>query len=308
MNSCRDDYHIIYTETGREQRGYFSSNRNGSKGRNSQDIWDFYVPPILIDLDIIVTNVETGEPIPDAKVVVVGSNGENYVMKSDQSGRITMKEKPDGSRYIEPGGTWTIEVEGVPKKYFAATDQFSAVTDVNRRIIRELKVVPEPEIIRLPEVRYDLAKASLQVNDSVNSKDSLNYLYDLMQANPTLVIQLMAHTDSRGSNEANEELSQRRADSCVAYLVNEKGLDPARLVPKGYGELMPTTYYEIDENGDTTMAQKLTEDFINQFKRSDPALFEKYHQMNRRTEAKILSYDYVPGALNKPEEEEEEDN
>ncbi|MEX1001001.1 MAG: OmpA family protein [Crocinitomicaceae bacterium] len=311
MNSCRDDYHIIYTETGREQRGYISSNRNGSKGNNSQDIWDFYLPPILVDLDIILTNVETGEPIPDAKVYVVGSNGENYVMTSDPSGRITMTEKPDGTRYVEPGGTWTIEVEGVPKEYFAASDQFSAVTDVNRRIIRELKIVPEPEIIRLPEVRYDLGKASLQVNDSVNSKDSLNYLYDLMQANPTLIIQLMAHTDSRGSDQANLELSQRRADSCVSYLVQEKGLNPARLVPKGFGETLPTTYYETNAEGDTTMSQKLTESFINQFKRSDPAKFEKYHQMNRRTEAKILSYDYVPGSNQdgtKEDEEGEEDN
>ncbi|MBD3635753.1 MAG: OmpA family protein [Crocinitomicaceae bacterium] len=300
LNSCRDDYHIIFTETGKIQRGYISSNRNGSKGENSQDIWDFYLPPILVDVDIIVTNLETGEPIPDAKVIIVGSEGENYVMTTDPSGRITMTEKPDGSRYIEPGGTWTVEVEGIPKKYFSASDNFSTVgIDVNRRIIRELKVMPEKEVIRLPEVRYDLGRATLQVNDSVNSKDSLNFLYDLMMANPTIIVQLMAHTDSRGSDAANLELSQRRADSCVAYLVNERGLDSARLVPKGMGETTPAMYYEINEEGDTTLAQKLTESYINQFKRSDPAKFEALHQKNRRTEGKIISYDYVP---RKPEE------
>jgi outer membrane protein OmpA-like peptidoglycan-associated protein len=298
MNSCRDDYHIIYTETGKEQRGYISSNRNGSKGDHSQDIWDFYLPPILVDLDIIVTDVETGSPVPDAKVILVGSNGENYVMTSDASGRITMTEKPDGSRYIEPGGTWTIEVEGIPKQYFSASDQFSAVTDVNRRIIRELKVMPIKEVIRLPEVRYDLGKASLQVNDSVNSKDSLNFLYDLMMANPTIIVQLMAHTDSRGSDAANQDLSQRRADSCVAYLVNEKGLAAERLVPRGMGEKDPTTIYDISESGDTTASHKLTEAYINKFKRDNKPMFESLHQKNRRTEGKILSYDYVP----KPED------
>src|SRR5690606_38118113 len=161
---------------------------------------------ILVDVDVIVTNLETGEPIPGAKVIIVGSGGENYVMNTDPSGRITMTEKPDGSRYVEPGETWTIEVEGIPKKYFSASDNFSTVgIDVNRRIIRELKVMPEKEVIRLPEVRYDLGKASLQVNDSVNSKDSLNFLYDLMMANPTIIVQLMAHTDSRGSDAANLE-------------------------------------------------------------------------------------------------------
>ncbi|UKN01006.1 OmpA family protein [Paracrocinitomix mangrovi] len=298
MNSCMDDYHIIYTEKGKIERGYISSNRNGSKkganGENSQDIWDFYLPPVLVDLDIIVKNLETGEAIPDAKVVIVGSGGENYVMNTDPSGRITMSEKPDGTRYIEPGGTWTIEVEGVPKKYFSASDNFSTEgIEVNRRIIRELKVMPEKEVIRLPEVRYDLGKATLQVNDSVNSKDSLNFLYDLMVANPTIIVQLMAHTDSRGSDAANLDLSQRRADSCVAYLVNEKGLDPARLVPKGMGETTPAMYFETNAEGDTTLRQKLTESYINGFKR-DKDKFEKLHQFNRRTEGKIISYDYVP--------------
>ena len=303
LNSCRDDYHIIFTETGKIQRGYLSSSRNGSKGKNSQDIWDFYLPPILVDLDIIVTNLETGEPVPDAKVIIVGSNGENYVMTSDPSGRITMTEKPDGSRYVEPGGTWTVEVEGIPKKYFSASDKFSVENvDHNLRVIRELKVVPEPDIIRLPEIRYDLGKASLQVNDSVNSKDSLNYLYDLMVANPTLVIQLMAHTDSRGSNAANQDLSQRRADSCVAYLVDEKGLPLDRLKPLGEGENIPAMYYEVSEAGDTTLRQKLTEKYINKFK-SDKHRFEMLHQKNRRTEGKVISYDYVP----KPEGTEEDE-
>jgi peptidoglycan-associated lipoprotein len=294
LNSCRDDYHMIYTETGKVQRGYISSNRNGSKGDHSQDIWDFYLPPILVDVDILVTDVETGESIPNAKVVIVGSGGENYVMNTDASGRITMTEKPDGSRYIEPGGTWTIEVEGMPKQYFSASDKFS-VADVtnNTRIIRELKVLPIYDVIRLPEVRYDLGRATLQVNDSVNSKDSLNFLYDLMIANPTIIVQLMAHTDSRGSNPANLALSQRRADSCVAYLVNEKGLEATRLVPKGKGETTPTTIFEISETGDTTATNVLTEAYINKFK-GTKSVFEGLHQKNRRTEGKILSYDYVP--------------
>jgi outer membrane protein OmpA-like peptidoglycan-associated protein len=114
-----------------------------------------------------------------------------------------------------------------------------------------------------------------------------------MTANPTIIVQLMAHTDSRGSNSANLKLSQRRADSCVAYLVNEKGIDPARLVPKGYGETVPNTIYEIGEAGDTTATIKLTEAYINKYK-SDKPKFEGLHQKNRRTEGKILSYDYVP--------------
>ena len=302
MNSCRDDYHIIFTESGKVERGFISSSRNGSKGANSQDIWDFYLPPILIDVDIIVSDQETGIPVPNAKVVIVGSDGSNYVMKTDANGRITMTEKPDGTRYVEPGTTWKVEVNGVVKEYLGTNDAFSAVSDVNLRIIRDLKVLSIKKPIRLPEVRYDLGKAELQVNDSVNSKDSLNYLYDLMIENPTIIVELGSHTDSRGSGPANQALSQARAQSCINYLVIEKGLPAERFVPKGYGENVPFVLEEVKGPGDTTRTT-LTEAHINKFK-ADKAKFERLHQFNRRTECVILSFDYVPkpGEGVKPED------
>lgn len=294
MNSCRDDYHIIFTESGKIERGFISSNRNGSKGENSQDIWDFYLPPVLVDVDIIVSDQDKGYPIVGAKVIIVGSDGSNYVMNTDANGRISLNVKPDGTtRYVEPGTTWTIEVEGVLKQYLGTSDAFSAVTEDNLRIIRDLKVLNIEKPIRLPEVRYDLGKAELQVNDSVNSKDSLNYLYDLMMEHPNLIVELGSHTDSRGSDAANLKLSQARAESCINYLVTERGLPAERFVPKGYGETTPFTLVEVNATGDTTRTL-LTEKHINQFKTTNPAMFERLHQFNRRTECKILSFDYVP--------------
>lgn len=79
-----------------------------------------------------------------------------------------------------------------------------------------------------------------------------------------MVIELSSHTDSRGSDAYNLKLSQERASSAVAYLV-QKGIDPARLVAKGYGETKPV-------NG-----------CINGVPCSD-----EQHQANRRTEIKIL--------------------
>lgn len=294
MNSCRDDYHIIYTESGKVERGFISSSRNGSKGENSQDIWDFYLPPVLVDVDIIVSDQEEGTPIVGAKVIIVGSDGSNYVMNTDANGRISLNEKSPGVRYVEPGTTWTIEVEGVLKQYLGTSDAFSTVgIEKNTRIVRDLKVLGIKKPIRLPEVRYDLGKADLQVNDSVNSKDSLNYLYDLMVEHPNLIVELGSHTDSRGSDAANLKLSQARAQSCINYLVMERGLPAERFVPKGYGETVPFTLTEVKAPGDTTRTV-LTEAVINKYKTTNPAMFEKLHQYNRRTECKILSFDYVP--------------
>lgn len=104
----------------------------------------------------------------------------------------------------------------------------------------------------MPEVRYDLGSAELQVNDSVNSKDSLNYLYNLMVEYPNIIVELGSHTDSRGNDKANQDLSQRRAQSCINYLVNERGLPAERFVPKGYGETTPFTLVEVKAPYDTT--------------------------------------------------------
>ena len=306
MNSCRDDYHIIFTETGKVERGYISSNRNGSKGQNSQDIWDFYLPPILIDVMILVSDQDDGFPIEGAKVKLVGSDGSSYDLVTDASGQINLGEKPDGERYVEPGATWTLEVDGIEKLYLGVSDNFTTEgMETNTRIIRDLKVLNIEKPIRLPEVRYALGSYDLLVDSTINSKDSLNYLYDLLIEHPNLIVELISHTDCRGSDAANKRLSQQRAQSCVNYLVEEKGVDPARLIPKGLGETTPAKILDISPAGDTTETY-LACDFITKLKRSNPAKFDYYHQLNRRTECSILSFDYV--APPKPEGVEEEEN
>lgn len=315
LNSCRDDYHIIFTEKGKVERGYISSNRNGSKGQNSQDIWDFYLPPINVDVLIIVSDQEEGFPIEGANVKLVGSDGSSYDLLTDANGQINLGEKPDGERYVEPGATWTLEVEGIEKLYLGANDNFTTEgIETNTRIIRDLKVLNIEKPIRLPEVRYALGKAELLVDTTntdpdliVNSKDSLNYLYDLLIENPNLIVELISHTDCRGSDPANMKLSKARAESCVNYLVNEKGIPAERLIPKGLGETTPATVEEVSIDGDTTQTV-LTCSFITKYKRSDKELFEYYHALNRRTECAILSFDYVPTEATEPEEGDGTDN
>ena len=87
----------------------------------------------------------------------------------------------------------------------------------------------------MPVVLYPLGSAELLVDETVNSADSLNYLVDLLERNENLVIQLEAHTDSRGSSSANKKLSQDRAETCVNYLT-EKGIAAERMQPMGFGE------------------------------------------------------------------------
>ena len=98
---------------------------------------------------------------------------------------------------------------------------------------------------------------------------------DLLDRNENLVIQLEAHTDSRGSSSANKKLSQDRAETCVNYLV-EKGIASERMVPVGYGE----------------DALLVSDAEINRLPESER---ERAHQRNRRTVFKIIRFDYKPG-------------
>ena len=81
---------------------------------------------------------------------------------------------------------------------------------------------------------YDVNKDQLQDR----SKPSLQLLLGFLEANPTVSIEIAGHTDSDGTNEYNADLSQRRAETVLKFLI-EKGIAKERLQAKGYGETKP---------------------------------------------------------------------
>ncbi|MBW6483250.1 MAG: OmpA family protein [Vicingaceae bacterium] len=140
----------------------------------------------------------------------------------------------------------------------------AAYQEVEKNI--DLKKIDIGNIIVLKNIFYDYNKATLR--DA--SKNELDRLVKLLNENPTIKIELSAHTDSRGGDKYNEDLSQRRAQSCVDYLI-KNGISTDRLVSKGYGESRLV----------------ITDAEIAKLKFEDEK--EAAHQENRRTEFKILS-------------------
>ena len=122
---------------------------------------------------------------------------------------------------------------------------------------------------------------------------SLDNLVETLNDNPNVTIELMSHTDSRGTPADNQELSQKRAQSVVDYLIS-KGIAADRLQAKGYGESQPKVVDEKvkAQNDFLELEEVLTESFINQL--DGVELQEKAHQVNRRTEFRVLSTDYIP--------------
>ena len=313
INSVSNDFGLIEVDP---RNGYFTSNRKStdSQGEYTDDIWSYTLPPNKYTLKVIVLESgQKGKRIANANVKVQGSDGATWEGITNDLGEVYFEKKPDDSRYINEETEYGIEAslfgEG-DKGYYPNDGGISTVgLDQDYDFILEIELLPKTPI-RLPEVRYALARWELLVNEEINSKDSLNFVDDLLKKYPTLVIKLTSHTDSRDTDQRNLILSQKRAEECVKYLVEEKGIDPLRLQAEGRGERQPRTVwlldgeYIVDEPDENSGAQEieLTEKYINQFMRSDKVLFEKLHQFNRRTEGEIVSFDYVPA----PKKEEVE--
>jgi peptidoglycan-associated lipoprotein len=122
---------------------------------------------------------------------------------------------------------------------------------------------------------------------------SLDKLVETLNDNPNVTIELMSNTDSRGTEEYNLDLSQKRAQSVVQYLI-DKGIDPARLTAKGYGKTRPKVVDKViaAQNPFLKEGATLTEQYINSL--ANDELREIAHQVNRRTEFMVSSTDYQP--------------
>lgn len=267
INSSADDFGLIFMDD--EDQGMLSSNRPGGKGKD--DIYEFKMPPLEFNYIANVYDFDTGTPLANATVTVQGTDGNSYELTTDGNGGVKLD---NGEIVKETNYSVDVSLEG----YIGTGDQFSTVgLSESTTFAREyfLKEIILDQEYDLPLVLYPFDQAELLINEEVNSADSLNYLYDLMERNPNFVIQLESHTDTRGSADYNQRLSQARAETCVEYLIS-KGIDSERIEPVGKGESDP----------------KISDAEINAMATEEEQ--EKAHQVNRRTVFRILRYDYVP--------------
>jgi peptidoglycan-associated lipoprotein len=284
INGPADDFAIIFQPEG--EQGYFSTNRSGRKSR--EDIYSFIIPPVIYTLSGTVKDDRTLQMIPGARVDIVGSDGVSMTARTADNGVYMF-----GKTQIMPNTTYEITVS--KDNYFNSSGKVTTVgyeksKDLTRDFI--LEPIPEEPVV-LPEILYDLAKWDLKPQ----YQDSLQGLITTLEENPTLVIELASHTDARDTYERNDVLSQRRAQSVVDYLI-ERGIDADRLVAKGYGERVPRKLLkDIVRDGFLfPTGTVLTESYIDSL--STTPHKEAAHQLNRRTEFRVLSKDFVPKPKN----------
>lgn len=283
LNSSADDFGIIFTPD--KRGGYLTSSREGTKG--GDDIWSFAVDPLQcpMRIDGTVMDGKNNVPVENALVHLTGTDGSRFDLLSDVNGYFGFKAKQNT--------TYTITIEGQEAHstkagaYFnlPENDKVTVMAPVTCPCIETVRctIAPIDSVeIKFPAVLYEYDSDKL----TAGSKDSLNYLFRLLTDNPTMVIELGSHTDCRGSANYNKDLSQRRAQACVNYLVNEKGIPRERIVAKGYGESQP---FRLDAG------TPLTEKYIAGLPKEKQ---EYYHSLNRRTVFRVLNYSYAPKGKN----------
>ncbi|MDB5225944.1 MAG: pal [Bacteroidota bacterium] len=277
INSGGDDFSIALTKSKDDSvllSGYITSNRPGGKGKD--DIYFFEqrippkepLPPPVYILKVLVqaknyqdeNNPNSAllglKPIENATIELVPALTGSPFQHTDKSGNMQVII-PQGSRYILK--TSKIGYLSQEENVDANIPAKNGDTIVIEKIITLTKIFKNVEIV-LNNIYYDYDKWNIRA-DAAQSLDSL---VDILKKNPTIKIELTSHTDCRGTDQYNEVLSQKRAESVVQYLILH-GIDAGRLTAKGYGESVPVEKCECT---------KCTED---------------QHQQNRRTAFKILS-------------------
>ncbi|WP_396602296.1 OmpA family protein [Algibacter sp. R77976] len=237
INSNLDDFAYVIRE--KNNKGYVSSNRTGYDrlfgfAREKNPLTIYQVEGIVQDLN--------------SKEILAGS----LVTLFDESDTVIQDTIVGDDAYykfeIEPNKRY--KVRGTRKAYIPQDVEFSTDSKgkVQHNIYLSLESFADAEE-RIKEnerneekvVQVELDKIFFDFDEAVIREDAattLNVLVDIMKKYPSMEIEVSAHTDARGPDQYNLDLSKKRAASTLEYLVSQ-GIERNRLKSIGYGEMQP---------------------------------------------------------------------
>ena len=275
INSGADDFSFVYLKEAKEndtayilEKAIFSSSRKAGKG--SDDIYLFEKLFInLYELELTVLEKQYEDP-EDSESIIMGMQalegaivlfkGQEKISPENGKLRFTLEEDIDYTILVTKTGYFN-------KRISFSTKNLKTPDSLLITLFKEVeleKIFPEKEIV-IQNIYYDYDKASLREE----SLPILDQLVSFFEENSDLTIEIGSHTDSRGSDSYNADLSQRRAQSVVDYFVSQ-GVPAEQLSAKGYGE------------------SKLINSCTNRIECT-----EEKHQENRRTTFRVTSSEGV---------------
>ena len=271
VNSQADDFGITF---GEGESGFFSSGRGDARGYDH--IYSFTLPELNITISGWVVDKDD-EPVPGAVIRIVGDDGSNQKEVARDDGSFSFRLSR-GVKYVMQAGA---------KGYLNVKQEFesdSAEEDADYAVDFVLSSISKPNVVE--NIFYDFDKASLRPE----SKAALDELAGMLRDNPNITIEMGSHTDRKGTDAYNDDLSLRRAKSVVDYLI-AAGIKADRLHFEGYGKKRPKTVTkrvnkEFPQFEEGTV---LTPEFIETLGEEDQ---EAADQINRRTEFLVTATDY----------------
>lgn len=124
--------------------------------------------------------------------------------------------------------------------FYAPVEEMDTTSLVNDTINIDTSHVNE--VFVYPDIKFDHDKATLRPE----AEDKLDEILSILEKYPNWIVEISGHTDNVGGQDYNADLSQRRAETVVEWLI-DKGIDKSRLVPKGYGAAFPIDTNETEE-------------------------------------------------------------
>ncbi|MEQ8910277.1 MAG: OmpA family protein [Vicingaceae bacterium] len=242
LNSSADD--LDFTLHPKRKGGFIVSNRKGGANLNDyccDDIYEFNYTRLL---DIKLKGMaRTKEGCLDStwlKLYIKNGEDEKYLSR-----KLLMKDC-DFEVNLEPGMDYVVELN--KDGYFSRFEEIST-ENVNSDKEFELNFETErmsEESIVMEEIEYGYNSAEL----TAEAKEKLSQsLFGILRDNPSIKVEVAAHTDSKGSAAYNKSLSDKRAQAVVDFLT-EKGIASSRLIAKGYGETKPIAPNEKSDGSD----------------------------------------------------------
>ena len=273
INSSSDDFGITFKGT--EKKGYFSSNRNGGRKRLDK-IYSFELPEMAYFVEGKVTD-ENGETLSDATIKIVGNDGSI----------IKQRVKKDGTFRVKLAKDVNYVMLASNRGYLNSSEKVTTFGEKDSKNYQKnfrLPSISKP--VKMDNIFYEFGKWTL----TPESESGLNDLVKLLNDNPNITIEISAHTDMVGTDAANNELSLKRAQSVVNYLI-KAGIAADRLTSKGYGKSRPVEVDKIIAAKHRFLKEGdiLTPEFIETLPKEQQ---EIANQINRRTEFRVLRTTY----------------
>ena len=272
FNSTGDDFGITFA--GESENGFFSSNRGQKKGYDL--IYSFVLPQLEFLVEGTITD-NNGDHLSEATLRLVGNDGTNVKTQIHRDGTYRLKLQKE-TRYA-----MLVTARGYLNMKHIFTTEGLADSHTYQQ---DFALSPISKPVKMGNIFFKFGSWEL----TPNSEDGLNALVKLLNDNPNITIEMAAHTDMIGNNSANQELSHKRAQSVVNYLI-KNGIEKERLTPVGYGEEKPVVVDEQlhKQHPYLPKDQILDEAFINTLPADKQ---EVCNSLNRRTEFRVLKTTY----------------